>query len=399
MRSERLRTLYLEANGSGSQIIWVDTLLRGVLRYGDGAQPPQWLRRSQRARLMFAELRDVHAKLSYIADWRSAFLASNRLAVDVCNINNLVSYGARLLKLANYDLIVVSHAAAGDDLTVLTKSAGWFDRRRAPLAVFLGNEYDLLDEKIEFIRQTGAEYVCTQLPSAAANYLYGTRTNARIVEMPHALNPLVYRETADSTRDVDIGFIGDIYWPFVGDRERTDLIEHVEKKAESWGMRIDIRRQRVDSSDWNRFLNRCHGIVGAESGTYYLNEAGKLLDRARTYNLKEAPTASFEDVFEKFYRGVPREISGKSVSSRHFEPIGAKSCQILLEGEYNGILRANEHYIAVKRDLSDIEEAIGRFRDEGFRKKVVDQAFDYVMSEHTYAHRVARFLRVLEAGR
>ncbi len=78
---------------------------------------------------------------------------------------------------------------------------------------------------------------------------------------------------------------------------------------------------------------------------HYLNERGKLLTRARDYNLQENQSASFEEVYDRFFAGVERGVSGKSVSSRHFEPIGTKTCQILLEGEYNGVLSPGEHYI------------------------------------------------------
>jgi spore maturation protein CgeB len=148
-------------------------------------------------------------------------------------------------------------------------------------------------------------------------------------------------------------------------------------------------------ADWNLFLNKCRAVIGAESGTYYLNERGRLLERARAYNLHENRAASFTEVFNQFYNGQPREVSGKSVSSRHFEPIGAKTCQILLEGHYNGILKPDEHYIPVRRDLADVQEAIGKFRDEGFRQKIVENAYDYVMSGHTYDHRVRYLMSVV----
>src|SRR5258705_2745064 len=112
---ERLLTLSLDANGVGSRIILVDTLLRGMLGYHDGDRPPRWLCQSQWVNTLFAELQDVNARSSYAADWREAFLGSPDLEVEVCNINNLVHFGRCLLRLKQYDLIIVSHVAAGDD--------------------------------------------------------------------------------------------------------------------------------------------------------------------------------------------------------------------------------------------------------------------------------------------
>ena len=395
---ERLRTLYLEANGVGPQIILVDTLLRGLLRYRDGAPAPAPLRRYPRVNLLFAELRDVYAQLSYIADWREAFLSSPRLAVERCNINNLVHFTRCLWRLPHFDLVVVGHSAAGDDLAVLRRAQRWFDRRRAPMVVFLGNEYDILDDKIAFIRAVEAEFVCSQLPLAAAQYLYRECEKSRIVEMPHALNPRNYRPRPEVARDIDIGFIGDIYWPFVGDRERTDLIEWFERCGVERGFTCDIRKTRVERDAWSEFLCRCHAIVGAESGTYYLNDRGRLLDRARAYNLHENPKAGFAEIFEKFYANQPREVSGKSISSRHFEPIGTKTCQILVRGDYNGILEADRHYIAVDKDLANIDGALERFRDADYRRRMAAQTYEYAMAEHTYAHRVERLIDTVVAS-
>lgn len=396
---DQVQVLYLEANGFGRQIIWTDTVLRGVLGYGDGALPPRLLRRYRKISRLFAELADYNASLSYIADWRDAFCKSPQLNVEVCNINNLVHYGHCLLSIRSFDLIVVSHAAAGDDMTVLTKSAHWFDRRHCPMVVFLGNEYDLLDEKIRFVRDVEAEFLCTQLPLAAGCYLYGDLKQTRLVEMPHALNPQSYSSIGLTERDIDIGFVGDIYWPFVGDRERTELIQWFEVNGPRVGLSCDIRKQRVSRAEWNRFLNRCCAIIGAESGTYYLNEGGGLLNRARAYNLYENRSATFNEIFDRFYRDVPRQMSGKSISSRHFEPIGTKTCQILLEGEYNGILLPDVHYIAVKKDLSNIEDALGRYRDEGRRNEIVEEAYQHVLSHHTYAHRVERLIGLVFASK
>jgi hypothetical protein len=393
-----LRTLYLEANGFDRDMYLTDTLLRGVFGYGDGAKPPRGIRNFASVAQMFARLRNIYGALGYGMDWRDAFVSSPELDVRVCNMTNFVEYGRALLRLRRFDLIVVSHLAAGDDMSLLLKTMHYFDRRRGTLAVFVGNEYDLIDQKVAFIRETGAEYVCTQLPLEAGRYLYGECARARVLPMPHALNPAVYYPDPSVTRSIDVGFIGDIYWPFVGDRERTDLIDYLREHGPRLGLRCEIRTERVGRAEWADFLRRSHGVIGAESGTYYLNERGGLLDRARRYNLEENRAASFDDVYERFYAGVRRGVSGKSVSSRHFEPIGTKTCQILLEGDYNGLLRPGEHYIPVRRDLSDVGEAIRQFRDAAYRAEIAERAYEHVMSEHTYAHRVAALVRAISGA-
>lgn len=392
---KKRKTLFLDLNGTGRVVLAAATVLRGLFGLREGARPPVLLRRSLMAQNVYAHIKDFNERLSYMRDWRDAFCRAALLDVTVCDMNNLVHLGQCLLRIRSYDLIVVSHAAAGDDMSLIERIGPVLARRAGPIIVFLGNEYDLLDRKLSFCRSVKAELLCSQLPIAAAEYLYGDLAETEIMAAPHALNPVVYRPSPHHERDVDVGFVGDIYWPFVGDCERTNLIEYFEKNGKKWGLRCDIRAgrsSRMPRDEWAAFLNRTRTLIGAESGTYYLNEKGALLDRARTYNLKQHQNATFEEIFAKFFAGVPRGVSGKSISSRHFEAIGTKTCQVLIEGDYNGILKAGEHYIPVRPDLSDIDEAIRALRDESHCRAIAERTHELAMSGHTYDHRVVDVL-------
>jgi len=149
-------------------------------------------------------------------------------------------------------------------------------------------------------------------------------------------------------------------------------------------------------SEWAKFLNRCKGIIGAESGTYYLERTDHTRKAVEAY-LEQHPHASFHDVFEQFFRDYPNPVSGKAISSRHFEPIGTQTCQVLLEGRYNDILVADEHYLALKKDFSNVEEVVDRFKDEPYRTAMVRRTHEYVLAKHTYRHRVNALVRTIFA--
>src|SRR5262245_38209073 len=166
--SKKLRTLYLESNGFGRTVVITDTVLRGILGVKTGAKPPKWAERYPYIVNFYAHLADFHERLSYVADWRDAFCQSPQLDVEVCNINNLLHLARCLVRIRRYDLVVISHVAIGDDMTIMPRAAAALARRKCPMVVFIGNEYDLLDEKIAFIRQVRAERVCSQLPLEAA---------------------------------------------------------------------------------------------------------------------------------------------------------------------------------------------------------------------------------------
>ena len=385
--NDRIKTLLIDSNGPGWRRTATDTVLRGLLRIGvEGAGLPTRLARLPLAQRLF---RQRHDALSYLVDWREALCAAPMLDVEVCNINNLVEYARRRDAIANYPLVIILHAAASDSLPILLRTAHWYQRRRGALVVLIGNEYDLMTEKFAFIRSSGADYVGSQLPLEAARWLYAGCHPARVLATPHALNPSVYYPDPGVSRRVDVGFVGDVYPSFIGDQERTTLIETFRTRAGEFHLVNDFRMSsRLPRMDWARFLQMCRATIGAESGSYFLDRDGQIIASAKAY-LGSHPDATFEEVYDRFFRSPPVEyVSGKCISSRHFEPIGTKTCQILLEGHYNGILRADEHYIQIRKDLSNLDDVIRRLKDVAYRTAIVELAYAYVMGQHTYRHRV-----------
>ena len=99
---------------------------------------------------------------------------------------------------------------------------------------------------------------------------------------------------------------------------------------------------------------------------------------------------NFDEVYQRFFKSkaFPSDFNGKCVTSRHFDAAGTQTCQILMHGRYNDIFKADEHYIPIKRDLSDATDAVAKFRDITYRNQMVKRSYEYVVSEHTYAHRI-----------
>lgn len=353
--------------------------------------PARW----QRLRFIRAMLNEEFRVLSYAIDWKEAFDESPLLAIEWCNINNLLEYRAGLRKLKQYPLGIILHSAAWDHLALLRAAEAYFQDRRGRLVIFFGNEYHNMAEKIGFAKTVAADYIATQLPLRSAQWLYAECVHSTVLPAPHALNPKLYRPR-EGSRPIDIGFRGDLYAHTyaLGDMERTRILRVVNEQAEQWGLVKDIAFVRYPRDRWCDFLNACKGVVGAESGTYYLERDDRTRQAVIEY-MKARPQATFEEVFERFFRQYSNPVFGKAVSSRHFEPIGTKTCQILLDGEYNGLLKADEHYISLKKDLSNVEEAIRRFKDRSYREAMVERTYDYAMSEHTYARRVAALLKTI----
>jgi hypothetical protein len=341
--------------------------------------------------------RNAYASLSYVNDWLEAFRQSPELDVRARNVVDLVDLAAAAREARQVDLVVVLHSAAGDEMNTVRRLVGPLRRRGGMLVQFFGNEYTLLPEKIAFARDVRADFIASQLPPAASGWLYAACDGSKILHAPPALNPARFFPNG-AVRTVDIGFRGDLYPPSIGDDERNQLLLWARDKAVAQGLTVDVEFSRLPAHDWNDFLNRCRGIVGAEAGTRYLQRDNRGERLARRW-LRQNPSADVAEVARRFFAENGNDVSGKAISSRHFEAAGTRTCQILLEGHYNGILEPSVHYLALRRDWSNLDSVIERFRDESVREALVDRAYRHVLGAHTYAHRVAEILAAVHGLR
>ncbi len=337
--------------------------------------------------------RNSYASLSYVIDWLEAFRTAPALQPVCCNIVDLGEWPRirRLVKTA--PLTVILHSAAGDDISLISRLSSTLLGRKGKLLTFFGNEYTRMPSKIAFARAIEADFIASQLPMTAATWLYADCTRSRVLPAPAALNPTRYHPLK-IPRVIDVGFRGDLYPYSIGDQERTRILEFFRQLGSRHGLHVDIAYSRESGARWHQFLSSCHGIVGAESGTLYL-ERDDHTERAVVEYLASHAAASFTDVYQKFFANYSNPVSGKAISSRHFEAIGTQTCQILLEGQYNGILEAGRHYFSVQADLSDASEVIERFKDPTERTRIAEEAHAYVLAHHTYQHRVRHLLELV----
>jgi spore maturation protein CgeB len=299
-------------------------------------------------------------------------------------------------EILNYDLIVLLHSTNADSILPLVLLESYFKSRKGKLLMFVGNEYCLMPEKIRFINDVEVDYVASQLPGDAARWLYSDCSNSNLLLVPHALNEKVYRPYQEKqSRPIEIGFIGDRYSYAIGDVERTELAEYFAQNSRGKKLTTDIRigrKLRIPREEYVKFLNSTRGTIGAESGTYYLEKTDRTQKDVEAF-LSRHPDATFEEVYEGFFKNYTNPINGKAISSRHFEPIGTKTCQILLEGNYNGILKPNTHYIPLNKDYSNVDEVLERFADRDYVRRMVGDTYEYVVDNHTHEHRVLNVWR------
>lgn len=386
---------------------------------------------------------------SYYEDWIDAFQSHDKF---ICYSLNILSKSAaaQLKKnIANVDLVILLHSTNADNVGFLSPYINILNSRKCKLLIFVGNEYNSpiygarMGDKIALMQSIMPEYIATQLPIDTATKIYEDLQDSIILELPPALNPCYFKPTNDFLdRSIDIGARSYSYYPFLGDNERNVIMEYFSNLKFSSYMKIDIETdpsKRFSRPDWAKFLNKCKFTVSTEAGTYYIEKDDFTVKKISRFLKRRLPLwkrfllelnesrfrnyirralnihpygvgkaksklfdpnkiyyqITFEEVYEVFFKNYRNPLNGKCISSRHFDAIGTKTCQIMFTGKFNGILKPYENYIPLNRDFSDIELVLNMIKDEHVRNKIVDNTYEYVMDCHTYKHRVDKVFEVV----
>jgi hypothetical protein len=177
---------------------------------------------------------------------------------------------------------------------------------------------------------------------------------------------------------------------------RTQLEEAFRSAAAERGLRADLSTDLADTmhgDDWFRFLASCRYVIGAEGGATVLDRDGSIMKRTEAY-LADHPDADFEEVEAACFPGEDGKLQLFAASPRHLEACATRTCQVLVEGDYSGVLEAGKHYIAVKKDLSNIPEVLDQMQDDSLRERIADNAYRDVVASGQYSY--ARFVKQVE---
>jgi len=146
------------------------------------------------------------------------------------------------------------------------------------------------------------------------------------------------------------------------------LKREVGVRAAAWasarGHRADVAvegERRLAGEAWMRLLGASRAVVGVEGGSSLIDPMG------------ETPSA------------LPAGGEIRAISPRHLEAAATRSFQVLVEGDYSGVLEAGVHYQPVRRDLSDIEAALDLSRDTQRAQAMVDRARAEIVASGRYS--------------
>ena len=185
------------------------------------------------------------------------------------------------------------------------------------------------------------------------------------------------------------------YWYGSQGQLKHQLAEHVILGVQRYGMRCDISTRTenaVVGDQWLDFLASGRAAIGGEGGLTTLDWTGESRAQMEALLLKD-PAITFEHASTLMPKGWD-SYRFLTITPRHFEAVVTKTCQILVEGEYRGILEAGKHYIPLKKDFSNLDDALEQLRDDRLVEDMVERAYEDVYLSGKYSYRT--FAKLIE---
>ena len=252
-------------------------------------------------------------------------------------------------------------------------------------------------EMAKYIGETGFDLILTCLPKESISKIYpkeivGSVAFSRMLTgyVTPSLRLLNY---LNKKRPIDIGYRGSIQ-PLSFGRlayEKRLIGEDVSRIVSTKNLlNLDISSKwedRKGGNDWFDFLLKSKATLGAESGASVFDVNGDLDERCRKLEEKLGAFNESKDYAESFLSGInhlENKVHYNQISPRHFEAIATGTVQLLYPGQYSNILKPGKHYFELKRDYSNINEAINYICDDKKRVRMAKVAYEEIILNKDY---------------
>ncbi len=181
-------------------------------------------------------------------------------------------------------------------------------------------------------------------------------------------------------RTIDVGYRAHklpYYFGYLG-QEKWKIGTIFSKYAKKYSLKCDIsvnNNKVILGKDWVDFINNSKFTLGANSGSSMIDPFGNIQRQVKLYCL-DNPMASFEEVESLFFPGIDGQYVMTALSPRVLEAGMLKSSQILVKGEYSGILHPWEHYIPIDSDGGNFEEVYDAMMDVKFVTNIARHCYE-----------------------
>ena len=268
-----------------------------------------------------------------------------------------------------------------------------------PKAIIPHDEQTQAQELCDLIRSFDVSHVFTPASSQAWKSIYAGIDPERVSfkrVLTGYIDEGIVRETAararrSAPRTVDVGYRAWDVFPYWGRHGllKGEIGRAFRESAPAYDLVTDISNNPADAllgDDWFDFLLSCKYTIGVEGGTSIIDRDGSIAKRTDEYTAAH-PDAPFEEVEAACFPGLDGGFDYRLIGPRHLEAAVTKTAQVLVEGDYQGVLRAGDHYIELKRDFSNLDDVLARIKRDDLRAGMVERAYRDVVLSGAYSYR------------
>lgn len=272
----------------------------------------------------------------------------------------------------------------------------WLGARDCVKIALPQDEYDHSEVLDEWLDEMGVSVVGTVFDESVRSVLY-PKMNGRarflrcltgyIDEANAARCKGDLRPIAERPRDIVYRAAHLPYWFGSHGQLKHDIAGVVAERAQAIGLSCDISTRSEDvitGDDWYGFLASGKTIIGCESGSSVLDRRGEVQARIRAW-LDAEPGLSFSDVSRRLPSGWD-DYRFFALGPRHLEAIVTRTCQVLIEGDYDGVLQANRHYLPIRRDLGNLDEVLHMIKDHALLEATAARAYEEIYESRKYTY-------------
>lgn len=261
------------------------------------------------------------------------------------------------------------------------------------------DEFFKTDVLCDFINEFGIDCVFSVAPKSEWPKIYPTVDFQR-VKFFNVLTGYLDETTVSrintlarsvQTRTVDIGYRAWRAASWLGRHGllKAQVADVFLAKGPRKGLIVDISTRIEDTflgDEWYKFLLRCKYTIGVEGGASILDLDGTIRQRTERY-LVLHPQAELEEIEAACFPNLEGSLQLFAISPRHLEACATRTCQVLIEGAYNGVLIAGQHYIELKRDWSNIDQVLDLIKQNRLRDEITERAYHDVVESGRYTYK------------
>ncbi len=304
---------------------------------------------------------------------------------------------SKKLDLTKFDAIIIHYSLFILSKRYLTSAAKKQLRDYTGMKViFIQDEYRQINHMVDALADLKMDIVFTCFPESEFEAIYPSSKLPNVSKynnltgyVPKRLTE-VFDQPPIENRSLDVGYRGRQlpYWYGELGCDKWKIVENWHQTVPKTALKTDISYHEADrfyGEQWQQFLVSCKTMLGVESGTSVMDFTGELEKKVDAHQLIH-PHDSFETIQKKYFLAEEGRHQLNQISPRCFEAIALKTVLVLYEGAYSNILIPGRHYIALKKDFSNIDEVLAHIKDDDFLQNMADTAYQEIALNPQYSY-------------